>query len=294
MKLADYRIETGSFSGHDGLTLRWKAWLSTEIESGRNLVFHHGFGEHIGRYENLIDAVSPDGINLFSYDVRGHGRSDGERGAAGDVTDMVRDLETFLSFIREEFGVRRPHLLGHSMGGLIVLCFSLVYSNQWELSSLLTSGAALKVKMNPLLKAKQLSGQFIGRFAPDLAMPAGLDTGLLSHDPRVVEAYENDPLVHGMLSIRMGLDMLAKGAWAISEAGRLRIPLLMGHGAADGIADPEGTKQFFKNCQADIAELHLYPGLYHEIFNETPAARASVFDDYRRFLLRRFESPAEI
>lgn len=289
MKLADYRIETGSISGWDGLTLRWKAWLSTDIDSGRNLVFHHGFGEHIGRYENLIDAVSPDQLNLFAFDVRGHGRSDGERGV-GDVTDMVRDLEQFLLFLREEFDVRHPHLLGHSMGGLIVLCFCLSFSNQWEVASLLTSGAALQVKMNPVLRAKQMSGQMISKFAPDLVMPAGLDIKLLSHDPRVVEEYDNDPLVHGSMSIRLGLDMLEKGKWAIAQAPRLRIPLLMGHGAADGIADPEGTKSFFKRTETDIAELHLYPGLYHEIFNEMPAARASVFDDYRRFLLRRLGS----
>ncbi|MBL8021587.1 MAG: lysophospholipase [Leptospirales bacterium] len=284
----DYRIETGSFSGWNGTNLRWKAWLCTEPQRGRNLVFHHGFGEHCGRYEYLVEALAGDGVNLFGFDARGHGRSDGERGM-GTVTEMVRDLELFIGFVREEFGVRLPLLLGHSMGGLIVLCFGLSYSNQWDLSGILTSGAALSVRMNPVMRMKQISGNVLVHFAPDLVLPAGIDTRLLSHDERTVEAYNTDPLVHGSLSIRFGLDFVAKGKWAIANAHKLRIPMFMGHGADDGIANPDGTRQFFKGLTGDIAELHIYPGLYHEIFNETPAARQAVLDDYRRFIQRRFE-----
>ncbi|MCE9597909.1 MAG: lysophospholipase [Spirochaetia bacterium] len=282
----DYRIETGNFSGWNETNLRWKAWLCEEPASGRNLVIHHGFGEHIGRYEYLIDALAGDGVNIFGFDARGHGRSEGERGM-GTVTEMVRDLELFLSFVREEFGVRAPLLLGHSMGGLVVLCFGLSYSNQWDLSAILTSGAALSVRMNPVMRIKQMSGNVLVHFAPDLVLPAGLDTNLLSHDPRTVDAYKTDPLVHGSVSVRFGLDLIGAGKWALANAHKLRIPIFMGHGGDDGIANPDGTRQFFKALEGDIAELHIYPGLYHEIFNETPAARQSVFDDYRRFIQER-------
>jgi len=274
------------------MSLRWKAWMCEDTETGRNLVVHHGFGEHCGRYENLIEALAGDRINLFSFDARGHGRSDGVRGA-GDVTDFVRDLEEFLIFVRDEFAVRSPLLLGHSMGGLVVLCFCLAYSNQWEVASVLTSGAALRVKMNPVLRAKQISGQLLANFAPDLIMPAGLDLSLLSHDEHAVQAYKQDPLVHGSISIRLGLDMVDKGKWALNRASSLRIPVMMGHGQADGIADPEGTVNFFKALQGEIAELHIYPGLYHEIFNELPATRSAVLDDYRNFIKARLEKPSD-
>ncbi|HMU85285.1 MAG TPA: alpha/beta hydrolase [Leptospiraceae bacterium] len=282
--LTDYRIEAGTFSGAGGLTLRYKAWICEEVDSGRNLVFHHGFGEHCGRYEYLVEALAGDRVNLFSFDARGHGRSEGIRGGAGDITDMVRDLEHFMTFLREEFGVRCPLLLGHSMGGLVVLCFALHFSNQWETRGLLTSGAALKVKMNPVLRIKQVSGQIIGQFAPDLVLPAGVDPNLLSHDPREAQAYEDDPLVHGNISIRLGLDMVRQGKLAIENAARIKVPIFMGHGGGDEVADPLGTRQFFKGVQSEIAELRIYPGLYHEIFNESPDARSAVFDDYRRFI----------
>ncbi len=281
-----YEHSTGFVrSAVDGSRLFYQRWRARNDKPNWNLVFHHGFGEHSGRYGNLLDALAGTGVSLYALDARGHGRSDGKRGDADGQVEYVRDLEGFLVFLREQFGVLRPALLGHSMGGAIVLMFALRYSNQWEISCLLTSAAALRVRQNLLMRLKKGLGSLLFGLKPDLTVPAGLDTNGLSHDVAVGEAYRNDPLVHGDVTARMALDLLDAGEEVIRRAPLLKIPLLMQHGEADPLTDPGGTVAFFRNVGSSDCHLRLYPGLYHEIFNELPADRDRVLADMRDWLL---------
>ncbi len=280
-----YRQTSGTFRGSDGTKLFHQSWIPEDAVSGWNLVFHHGFGEHCDRYANLVEAFEGTGVSLYSYDARGHGRSEGQRGHTKAFSDYVRDLEEFLLLLREAENVRHPVLFGHSMGGLVVLAFGLSFSNQFDVSAIATSGAALRVAMNPALKVKTLMGRLLSSVAPNLTMPAGVDVSLLSHDPVVCDAYKTDPLVHGLVSVSMGMGLLAAGEEAVRNADRIRVPLFMGHGENDGIASPHGTVDFFRRAGSVDKRLRLYKGLYHEIMNETPRLRQEVLEDYREWIL---------
>lgn len=288
-----YRNETGFFRSQvDGLKLFYQKWEPPNAATQRTLVFHHGFGEHSGRYGNLLEACAGKGITLYAMDARGHGRSEGKRGDARGQVEYVRDLEAFLSFLRERFGVRLPALLGHSLGGAIVLMFGLRFSNQWEVSCILTSGAALRVRQNLTMKIKKAVGSLLFGVKPDLTVPAGIDVAGLSHDPKVIADYQNDPLVHGDVTARMALDLLEGGEEVIRRAALLKVPLFMAHGQADPITDPGGTVAFSRACGSSDSQLVLYPGLYHEIFNEPPEQRDRVFRDLLDWLEPRFSQPA--
>lgn len=288
-----YKQTSGSFRGTNGTKLFHQCWIPENAVPGWNLVFHHGFGEHSDRYGNLVEAFEGTGVTLYSYDARGHGRSEGPRGHTGSFSDYVRDLEEFLLLLRESENVRHPVLFGHSMGGLVVLSFALSFSNQFDVRAIATSGAALRVAMNPVLKIKKVMGQLLSSVAPNLTMPAGLDTSLLSHDPAVCNAYNTDPLVHGLLSVSMGMGFLAAGEDAIRNADRIRVPLFMGHGEADGIASPHGTVDFFRRAGSVDKRLRLYKGLYHEIMNEPPSIRQEVMEDYSEWILSHMPPSVE-
>lgn len=289
----DYKHSTGFFrTSVDGTRLFCQRWEPVDAVPEWNLVFHHGFGEHSSRYENLLSALLGTGITLHALDARGHGRSDGKRGDANGQMDYVRDLESFLVHIRERYGVVRPALLGHSMGGAIVLMFGLRYSNQWEISCVMTSGAALRVHQTLLMRIKKMGGSMLHGLKPDLTVPAGIDITGLSHDTTVVEAYRDDPLVHGDVTARMALDLLDAGTEVIRRAPLLKIPLLMQHGQSDPITDPGGTVDFFRRAGSADSHMVLYPGLYHEIFNELPKDRARVLHDLRTWLQARLPDVA--
>ncbi|MBI3396218.1 MAG: lysophospholipase [Spirochaetia bacterium] len=279
-----YKNKSGYFKTLDGLKIFYQYWRPDNASTDRAIVLHHGFGEHSDRYGHLLDALEGRGISVYALDARGHGRSEGVRGHAPSIFSYVQDLEQYMMLLKSDFNVRNPILLGHSMGGLIAIAFALHYSNQWGLTALVTSGAALRVAMTPAMKLKRAMGHALASLAPELVMPAGLDASLLSHDAEEVALYKTDPMVHGMVSTSMGISLLDSGEQFIQNAGTLRIPLFMGHGQADAIASPGGTVDFFRNAGSTDKTLRMFPGLYHEIFNEMPRARAAVLAEYIAFI----------
>ncbi len=109
--------------------------------------------------------------------------------------------------------------------------------------------------------------------APSLAVPNGVSPALLSHDPKIVAAYKADPLVHSKISARLLTSMLASIDYCHAHAGSMAIPTLMLVAGDDRVLDPEGSKRFFARLPAGLAQMHVYDGMYHEIFNELDAQR---------------------
>ncbi len=283
-----FERQTDAFHAFDGTRLFVRAWITPGFDPGRVILLHHGIGEHSDRYGHLVEALEGTGFSILAFDARGHGRSGGTPGAARGISQLVEDLEAFILFVRERYGIEKPILLGHSLGGLVAAAFALRYSNQWEIKALVLSAPGLKIPIGPVQRLKKVSAQMLFRLTPDLIMPSGLAVEHISHDPGEVEAYRNDPMVHDRLSIRLGLGILDGGPAVLAAAARLQIPLWMGHGQGDLITDPAGTVEFFRKARSPDKTLRLYPGLYHEIFNETPADRGRVLGDLTAWLLERF------
>ncbi len=287
-----YRRSSGRFRGHDGLELFCQFWLAPDPAPERSLVIHHGFGEHSGRYENVLEALAGEGVSVYSYDARGHGRSRGARGDADGVLDYVRDLEVFLNLLETERQVQKPILLGHSMGGLTALAFAVTHSNQWHLRALALSAPALRPRLDFAQRLKTSVGRALYPFAPRLTLDSGLPPEWISRDPRAVAAYKNDPLVHGKISVRMGLGLIEAGARCSELANRLRLPILIQHGSEDRLADMNASVELYQRIASADRELEIYPGCYHEIFNELPGDRDRVLADLRRWLLSHWSDSA--
>jgi alpha-beta hydrolase superfamily lysophospholipase len=227
----------------------------------------HGINEHVGRYEHVATTLNDAGYSVIGVDHRGHGRS----GAAGKRTSNIRRFDTFvddyIALIDRLRGENeRPVVaLGHSMGGLIAARAAL--RAQDRMAALVLSGPALKLPMpvGPLRLRALLA---ISRIAPFLALPSGNVDGL-SRDPAVRAATLEDPLcITG--PIRLGI---ARQLYLLSEetrhrAGEVHVPLLVMHGGADPITDPDGSREFVANASSGDKEFVLWPEDKHEIFNE--------------------------
>jgi alpha-beta hydrolase superfamily lysophospholipase len=115
--------------------------------------------------------------------------------------------------------------------------------------------------------------QVISRVWP--SFPAmKIDAALLSRVPAVVDANRNDPLVHhGPIPARTGAEVLL--AMARIEAGRaaLRLPLLVYHGTADKLTEPQGSRDFSDHAGSPDKTLRLYEGSFHETMNDLDGER---------------------
>ena len=243
------------------------------------LLLVHGFAEHSGRYEHVGAWFAARGCAVHAYDHQGHGRSDGRRGHVRRFADFLDDLEDVLAAVRAEHPGLRPHLVGHSMGALIVsagLC-----ERELEVASAATSGALLAIGEN-FSQARIIAARVLRRIAPRLSLAAGLDPQGLSNDPAVARAYLDDPLVFAKMTSSLAVELMDAVARTASSAARVRAPLLMLHGEADPLCPVEGTRRFFAGLAVEPRRLQTYPGLRHEIFNEPEQAR--VFEDVYAWL----------
>ncbi len=238
----------GYFKGYQDFNIYYQCWLP-EGDTRAVLLVAHGFAEHSGRYGNVVNHFVPKGYPVYALDHRGHGRSDGERVQVEHFSDYTRDLKTFFDIVRKENPDDKIFLVGHSMGSAISLVYTLRY--QHELAGLITSGGGLARPGDP----------------PPPPRPVGqpLDTAFLSHDPAVIKAYENDPLVYrGPIPQRSAVaDMRSTLPERVSEI-KLPVLIMAGNGGPDGAR----SQVLYELIGSEDKTLKLYEGLLHEIFNE--------------------------
>jgi len=269
----------GTFSGFEGLELYYQRW---GLEGGAKaaLTVVHGFGEHSGRYGNVVDWFVPKGYAVYAFDLRGHGRSPGSRGYINTWDEFREDVRAFLAYVREQEPGRAVFLLGHSMGGLIVLEYVLHYPE--GLVGVISSGPVLaQVGVSPLLvmMSKVLSGVL-----PRLTLDSGLDATAISRDTSVVDAYVNDPLVHSLGTPRLGTALTQAFEWTQMHAAEMTVPCLIVHGSADRLAPPEGSRVFYESMTIADKERRVYEGAYHEVFNDF--GKEQVLADVERWMER--------
>lgn len=260
----------------DGVRLFIADWASPEAGRRGGIVLMHGLGEHCGRYAHVAEFLTSQGWMVRGYDHRGHGRSGGRRGDVPDTETLARDAVMVI----EDFGRRigsAPFLLGHSMGGLFAA--QVATANLVPLRGLILSSPALAVRLSA---AQQLLHKLLAAAVPGLGINNGLQANYLSHDASVVQAYENDRLVHARISARLLNAMLGAMSFTHSHAASLAIPVLLLVAGNDHLVDASGSDRFFASLPAHMASRHRYDGYYHELFNETGVAQ--VFDDLRRWL----------
>jgi len=253
----------GSVESAGGVKLQYRAWP----HAGAPITFAvvHGLGEHAGRYERFAKGMANHGMGTFAVDLRGHGKSPGQRGHVDSWSQWTDDV---LAFVKHVASVVQGEVvpLGHSFGGATLL--SAVLAGKLPSSKrFIVSSPALKVKVAvPAWKIKL--GTAASSVLPKLALDNEVDPKLLSRRPDVVEAYRTDPLVHSKISSRLYTEWLAATRQILDRAGEINVPFLILAGTDDGLIDPEGSKELHAKAPS-VSELRLLEGRYHEPFNDS-------------------------
>jgi len=268
----------GRFTGAGGINLFRQGWVPKQgLRAVVCLV--HGIGEHSGRYEHLASWLAARRFAVETFDLRGHGHSDGPRNYTRSFDRYLEDLQIKLDQIRSEYTGVPLFLLGHSMGGTIVTWY--VIREQPNISGLIVSAPSIVVSddISPVLV--RLSS-VMGALLPRLPT-VKLDTSALSRDPDVVRRYDQDPLVyHRGVRARTGAELFRAMAAIRENMEAIRLPLLIIQGTEDHLVDPAGSKLLYEKVASEDKTLHLYEGFYHESFNDPENLR--VFGDLLAWL----------
>lgn len=236
----------------------------------------HGLGEHTGRYEHVAKAFTDAGYAMVGFDLRGHGKSTGIRGHFPSLDAVMQDIRNFFVFLTQRYPQIPQFLYGHSLGGLLVLTYTLKHGA--GLKGVIATSSGLR---SPLMeqKLKLLIVRLLGSLAPTALLPSGLETAAISHDPEVIRKYMSDSLNHDRVSLAFGKTGLVATEYAWSHAEQFQPPLLLMHGTADRIAYSHGSADFAKLAakQNQDVTVKLWDDLYHELHNEPQKEQAIQF-----------------
>ena len=273
---ADSPIQHGddTLEGAGDLRL-FRRWWVPESESPRAAVLLvHGYGEHSGRYDHLGRWLGARNLAVHAYDHRGHGRSGGRTCHVDAFDDYLDDVGRMLDHVRREHAGLPLFLVGHSMGGLIVSAF--LRERHPDIEGAVTSGAALAVP-DTFSPFRVWAARLLRGVAPRLSLPSGLDAAGISRDPEVVRVYQEDPLVHSTMTSSLAVELLRALQRTAGGGAAVRVPMLLLHGESDPLCHVDGSREFHATLTTPGSDLCVYPGLYHEIFNEPE--QEAVFQD---------------
>ena len=239
-----------------------------KIDGAKGIVaIVHGMGEHSSRYADFVVLkLNAAGYSVIAFDHFGHGLTKGKRGHCPNYEAVLDSVENLLKKSDEFLGADLPvFLYGHSMGGNVVSNF--IIKRDSKIKGAVISSPMLKLAFDPPAW-KMIAGKLMRNIYPAFQEVTGLDATAISRNPRAVEKYINDPLVHDKITVNFSLPFFEAGDYAIEHADKIKVPAVVIHGTADKLTDYKGSEAFAKKAGDKVA-LKLYKDGYHELHNDT-------------------------
>ncbi len=253
--------QSGYLTGSSNYQLFTQSWTVNNPKA--NVYIVHGFGEHSGRYEAEASPLNQANFNIYTFDLLGHGQSEGVKGYVSRFSDYVKDLELYLNSVWDS---NLPnYIYAHSMGALVALDWLINNKPSLEnFKGLITTGAALMVSKDVAPFLQKISG-VMGEILPKLRT-IKVDAKVISRIPSVVEKYKSDPLILSKgIHARTGSEMISTQKRLWSSYDKFEHPILIMYGTDDQLIEPEGSVHLHANVKSKDKEIVAWEGGYHEI-----------------------------
>jgi alpha-beta hydrolase superfamily lysophospholipase len=254
------------------------------------LAIVHGLSDHSRRYGELAQALQPERIETLGIDLRGHGESTGRRGHADSWARLQNDVRLLL----EQAGRRQRglpiFLLGHSMGGTLVLSMALEQPADLRQAGVrglvVLSPLILPAREPPLWKIRL--GHALNRIWPQYGFATQIDVNDLSQDATNVARFRDDPLRHSRITARLAVEMFAAGRRLLHSERTIDLPCLMMCGTRDLVTSTSATEHWAARHAGPLLTFRTWPGMYHEIWQERE--RDQVFRTIADWIANQIES----
>ncbi|MCX5497418.1 lysophospholipase [Kaistia dalseonensis] len=252
----------GLFQGAGGLNIAYRAWQPSTSPRAV-VVIVPGFNSHSGQYLWVAEQLTALGLAVYSVDLRGRGKSDGERFYVESFADYVSDVEGLMAIVKAEQPGRPVYMLGHSAGGVVACIYTL--EHQAELAGLICESFAHQVPAPDFALAVLKGLSYVAPHAHVLK----LNNADFSRDPAVVASMDADPLIaHETQPTKTVAEMVRADERLKVEFPLITLPVLILHGTADKATKPSGSQLFFDTAGSSDKTLELYEGHYHDLLND--------------------------
>lgn len=304
-------FETRTFKTHDEIALSYRfypAYSAVDAPSGDTesssqskqstvcskpasrgaiLLFHRGH-EHSGRMAHLVDELNLPEFDFFAWDARGHGHSPGERGYSPSIGTSVRDIQSFMLHITQQYHHKEDSMffIAQSVGAVLVSTF--VHDYAPKIKGMILASPAFKVKLYvPFAKSglkimQKLRGNFF--------INSYVKSRFLTHDKSRQESYDNDPLISRAISSNILLGLYDTAERIIEDAKAITLPTQILVSSSDWVVHHKPQYEFYEKLNSSRKELHRLSGFYHDTLGEKD--RHLAIEKMRPFILEQFATPS--
>ena len=241
------------------------------------VVVCHGVNSHSGQYMWVGEQFAASGLAVFALDLRGRGKSDGERFHVEHVADYVSDLAGTVKLAKARHPGLPVFVLGHSAGGVVSAVY--VLETQSEVAGFICESFAFQVPA-PGFALAAIKG--LSHIAPHLPVLT-LKNEDFSRDPKAVEALNRDPLTANEAQPAITVAALVRADERLREEFPLiTLPVLIMHGTADKATVCRGSEFFYQTVGSQDKTMKLYEGHYHDLLNDL--GKEQVMSDIQNWI----------
>ncbi|MEX1317807.1 MAG: lysophospholipase [Synechococcaceae cyanobacterium] len=235
------------------------------------LALVHGIGSHGGSFAPLAAALTSEGLVVCAVDLPGHGRSPGPRGDVRSWQELAAAVDQLLERAAREAPGLPCFLLGHSLGGAIVL--DAAGRREGSLRGVVVSNPALAVEPRGPLRLRLLLARLLARFRPGFTLATGITLEAAAHDPSVQERIAADPLRHDRCSAALAVAWERCSRTLMAAAAQFPLPLLVLQSSADGVISAAAVQRYVDALREGARQppdvtLRLYHDSLHELFDD--------------------------
>ncbi|XP_008566705.1 PREDICTED: monoglyceride lipase isoform X1 [Galeopterus variegatus] len=268
----------------DGQYLFCRYWKPTGTPKAL-LFVSHGAGEHCGRYDELAQMLIGLDLLVFAHDHVGHGQSEGERMVVSDFHVFVRDVLQHVDIMQKEYPGLPVFLLGHSMGGAIVILTAA--ERPGHFSGMVLISPLVLANPESATTFKVLAAKVLNLVLPNMSL-GPIDSSVLSRNKTEVDIYNSDPLIcRAGLKVCFGIQLLNAVSRVERALPKLTLPFLLLQGSADRLCDSKGAYLLMESAKSQDKTLKIYEGAYHVLHKELPEVTNSVFHEINMWVSQR-------
>jgi acylglycerol lipase len=255
-------MKESTFAGVGGLRIFTRSW-QPEGKARGVVVIVPGFNSHSGQYLWVGEQFAANDLAAYAIDLRGRGRSEGERYYVEKMEDYTDDVATLIRTAKSENPGLPVFLLGHSAGGVVSCIYTL--DHQSEIDGLICESFAYDLPVPGFVLSLLKGFDYIAPHAHVYT----LENENFSRDPLFVDSMNNDPLIKGESEATQTAKVMIDAARRLREEFPLiKLPVLILHGTEDKATNPSGSQFFYDTTGSADKTLKLYEGHYHDLLND--------------------------
>jgi alpha-beta hydrolase superfamily lysophospholipase len=271
--------EEATFESAGGIEIFYRTWQPAG-EPRAVVVICHGVNSHGGQHGWAAEQLVASGYAVLALDLRGRGRSQGERFYVEDVADYVADVAGTIAIAKARFPGLKVFLLGHSAGG--VTSASYVLDHQSEIDGFICESFAFQVPA-PGFALAAIKG--LSHIAPRLGV-LKLRNEDFSRDPAKVAELNADPYTQNETQPAATVAALVRADERLREEfPTVTLPVLIMHGTADKATVCHGSEFFYQTAGSADKTLKLYKDHYHDLLADL--GKEEVMGDIKAWLEAR-------